>query len=739
MKRRLWDVPLWKQGRKVILAFGLALTMFASACGTSSSETTSEAAQSSAAAAETTAAETTAAAAVEETTTAAASSGLEESVKLLNDYDNPAVYTSPSNQILYHGLYRQEIQVNDVDRELVVYLPEHARKNEYFVTIALPSDADVYSFLEESGWMEIADENNCGIRILLPDGKWGTYEEEAAYINTARNAGGNSFAGFYYTAYGFEYLYGAGDGGALLEQWAAENPMQVISQVFVDTDVSSDSLADQTKDIIYANDMTMPSYPDSEVVGVYESVDAVEVPVPTWLVDSEDSLSYWQQVNDCETEAEKLNVSVDTNVYWQDKEASNAIATSYSDVISQVRVSEEAEYSDEKFAEDVYDFFSKYTRAVGDSVYSNVLGKRLDYKEAKADGRLFEVFDYVQTVDNTGNENATTPSTDWERNYIVYVPEQCKDYSETSYPVVYFFSGGSTPSHAYLDQTHAWEIADKYGFIAVVPSSVNGWNLQDGSWPETIDPETGSISDDVAFVNQLFTTIEQDFNVDTGRVYITGLSMGGIFCNYLGMQLGDRITAVGLTSGPIFGSETYDKDYSVGTGLMYQEGATTNTLPTMVVMGERDNWPIYVGEWNFDLTDKWYAGQMNSNNPNRYNDAYYSAATQDYWLSRNGLELDAYEIVEEGLTLNGQDVDPVEYNKETAAKRYTTYQWNGSDDIPLFSWVQCAGRAHSTVVSDYEKVWTDWFSHFRTQKSESGSTSYYSASGFEKDDAVELK
>lgn len=94
MKRRLWDVPLWKQGRKVILAFGLALTMFASACGTSSSETTSEAAQSSAAAAETTAAETTAAAAVEETTTAAASSGLEESVKLLNDYDNPAVYTS---------------------------------------------------------------------------------------------------------------------------------------------------------------------------------------------------------------------------------------------------------------------------------------------------------------------------------------------------------------------------------------------------------------------------------------------------------------------------------------------------------------------------------------------------------------------------------------------------------------------------------------------------------------------
>lgn len=95
--------------------------------------------------------------------------------------------------------------------------------------------------------------------------------------------------------------------------------------------------------------------------------------------------------------------------------------------------------------------------------------------------------------------------------------------------------------------------------------------------------------------------------------------------------------------------------------------------------------------------------------------------------------------MEEGLTLNGQDVDPVEYNKETAAKRYTTYQWNGSDDIPLFSWVQCAGRAHSTVVSDYEKVWTDWFSHFRTQKSESGSTSYYSASGFEKDDAVELK
>lgn len=723
---------------RIVLLSGLcAASMMFGACASSASE--SSAAESTYS--ESTTVQETTTAAAKESSIASETSSNETNIELLNDLEMQAVYTSPSNQILYHGLYRQIIEVDNEERELAVYLPEGTRKNEYFVTIALPDNSDVYSFFAESGWKNIADENNCGIRILLPaDGVWGDYEKEKAYIDTARNAGGNSFAGFYYTTYGFEYLFGAGEGGALLERWAAENPMQVISQVFINTGVNTNELNRWTENISYNNDLSMKSNPDSSVSGAYESVPAKEIPIPTWLItDNAEDLEYWKEINDCKEEEVLNNLPLKTTVYWQDKENSNAIATSYSDVTSQVRTSVSAEYNNPDLTQAVYDFLSDYTRAVGDSVYSNVLGKRLDYAEAKEKGRLFEVFDYVQTVDNSGNKDATTPTTDWERNYIVYVPEQCSNYKTTQYPVVYFFSGGSTPSHAYLDQTHAWEIADKYGFIAVIPSSVNGWNLQDGSWPETIDPLTNSISDDLDFVDKLFTTIENDFNVDTGRVYITGLSMGGIFCNYLGMQLGDRITAIGLTSGPIFGAEIYDANYSVGTGMQYEENATTNLLPTMVIMGERDNWPIYVGQWDFDLTDKWYAGQMNTNNENRYNDAYYSYATQNYWLTRNNLSMDNYKIVEEGLTKDGQDVIPVKYTDETSAQRYTTYLWYNEQDAPLFGWVQCAGRAHSTAISDYEKVWTDWFVHFQSEKEDDGNTiQYYSASGFAENDKVEI-
>lgn len=640
------------------------------------------------------------------------SRALAQEIPVLDELETITFTPELSNQIAFEGLYRQKIETGEEERELLVYLPEGTRKQEYFLNIALPAEADAESFLSESGWIQIADAEHLGLRVYLPgeDG-WKSYEEEAAYISAANNAGGNAFFGMYYSSFGADYLYGVGEGAAILEQWAAGNPRGTIAGIFLDANLTSEELTSVAGQVVYGDDMTTIDS-DADLQPVFLPVSADEVPVPVWIAGADETQSYWEKANDCFAQAEAYSGAVDAKIYYQDKETSNAIATSYTDAVSQVRVSETADAYSQAFNEEAYSFLRTYTRDPSDSVYASSLTYRLDEKKAAQEGRYFEIFDFVQTVDNSDNPDASTATTDWMRNYIVYVPEQCTDYEEVQYPVVYFFPGGSDASQRYFENTDCWQIADKYGFIAVVPSAVNGWNLQDGSWPPTIDPETGSVSDDIDFVDKLFTAVQEQFHTDQGRVFITGLSMGGIFCNYLGMQLGDRITAIGDTSGPIFGAEIYNEEYSVGEGLQYMENATDNLLPYMQIMGSRDNWPIYVGEWTDEAAQTWYSGQMHNNNPNRFNDVYYSYMTQSYWTQRNGVDFDSYEIVEKGLTADGQLTPAVEYNAENTALRYTTYQWKNSQGIPVTSWSQSAGRSHCTAITDYEKVWTDWFVHF---------------------------
>ena len=598
--------------------------------------------------------------------------------------------TKLSNEIPYRGLYREEVKTEQGNvREMLIYLPEGMRRSEYFVTIALPDREDVEAYIERSGWLSLADKKRTGLFFLVPeDGCWKSLEEEGSYLKAVRMAGGNPFTGFRYNSRRTEYLFGAGEGGAVLEQWAAGHPMDVIAQVYINTDVSENKLRELSS-FSYSDDMRQPAHPESRVRPVFEDLPADRIPVATALFNSP------------------------TEAYWTEVNADNPLAAAE----NLVWLPEDLSYDDPEDIEKALDFMTSFTRGRGDSAHADRLSKRLDYEKAKAAGQLFEVFDFIQRVDNTGNDQAKTPYTDWKRNYIVYIPEKCWDYKTVRYPVYYFFSGGNTPSHDYFDEVDVSSIAEKYGFIAVVPSSVNGWNTQDGSWPPTIDPKTGSISDDIAFMDSLFTKIEEDFNVDPGRVYITGHSMGSIFCNYLGMQLGDRITAIGACSGPLFDAAVYNEAYSKGTGYQYTENALETILPAMFIFGERDNWPVYIGAWDDAKYETWYGGMMNALNPaRRFNDVYYSFSTQEYWVRRNGLSFEDHVYTEEGFLKDGQTEEPVPFTKENIEKRYTTAVWKNRLEIPLCAWVACAGRAHGAAHTDYEKAWTDWFSHFTMDK-----------------------
>lgn len=131
------------------------------------------------------------------------------------------------------------------------------------------------------------------------------------------------------------------------------------------------------------------------------------------------------------------------------------------------------------------------------------------------------------------------------RNYIVHLPLAYNKKVPT--PVVIYFHGGAgNMKAAYRDGLD--KMSDKHGFILAVPEGtgeVNAGSLRGrwngGKW------ETGVCcgdADDVGFISKMIDEIKKNFNIDKNKIYVTGISNGGLMTNRLGCELSDKIAAI---------------------------------------------------------------------------------------------------------------------------------------------------------------------------------------------------
>ncbi|HST24544.1 MAG TPA: PHB depolymerase family esterase [Gaiellaceae bacterium] len=104
--------------------------------------------------------------------------------------------------------------------------------------------------------------------------------------------------------------------------------------------------------------------------------------------------------------------------------------------------------------------------------------------------------------------------------------------------------------------------ANADGFIVVYPQG----SIAEGSgfdWNVPGQPLVGGrhvpagTPDDVAFVNQLVTTLEGSYCIDPKRVYATGFSGGARMTSELGCALSGRIAAIAAVSGLRFPSDCH--------------------------------------------------------------------------------------------------------------------------------------------------------------------------------------
>ena len=126
------------------------------------------------------------------------------------------------------------------------------------------------------------------------------------------------------------------------------------------------------------------------------------------------------------------------------------------------------------------------------------------------------------------------------RTYRLYAPPKLE--ANRRLPLVFVLHGAGGSGAKLPDVTHFNEVADKHGFLVVYPEGFEKhWNDLRGI-PEW-SAQTGNI-DDVGFFSALIDRLVAKNRVDPKRVYVTGISNGGLMSHRLGCELSAKVAAI---------------------------------------------------------------------------------------------------------------------------------------------------------------------------------------------------
>ncbi len=555
----------------------------------------------------------------------------------LDNYPRPEIDITAANLLPLNGYFEQTVEVGVDKRKVKVYIPEGTPIRGFFTVITVPDGEETEKFLQTSGWLKIADERQEGLFILeAGKGGWGSFDNELNYVNAAMKKFGETT---YYSTMGVYYIAGYGKGGAALQGWAVDNPLFVISQAYIHSDDLSTNYLRTTGAKEYGTDVEREGF---------DNVPYSEISVPTWIINKKlssvkNTVDYWKTANDVVATSIKEKGPFNRNVYPQKKD-SKAWPTQNSGPISKVVTMEQGiGETSNALTKSIYDFLSYYTRYDNTSVYGNSLGIRGSYD--------------VNTIEMVEPDGRA-----WVREYITYVPTSYN--GKKALPVVYALGGNTQTGRVFFEATQWWQVAEENDFIVVFPSSQYS-SATAVTW-NTNNTSTATMSNDFNFIKAVIEEIDETYNTDPSKRYVTGQSLGSSMAQRTSFYLADYFAAIGSTS------------FFVSSGAA---DGYNGIVPSYLIMGEKDNWP-------YDFTN--------------VNSQPYRAV--DYWTTRN--------------KLNGV-MDWSSYDQDG---RYHNYIWNNKDGIPLYRYSWTEARSHNNIHAESEWLWNEWFSHWTMNE---GQVRYY--------------
>lgn len=526
------------------------------------------------------------------------------------------------------GLFEKSVIVTNATvgkRAVKIYIPENAEAGDYFVVLTVPDGEDTVEWMASSGWMTMAAQNNIWLYVMEPkDKKWGTIEDEMPYIKQAYT---NIFAarGKHYLTFATRYLVGYGAGGKALQMFAMKNSITVAAAAFVGASDIDEN---------YLRIMSNSKYEKTDIA-------FSEVPMPVLLISEKFSgatavvADYWKKANAC------VSTSCDFNggkIYYQEKGTlSQFTPTSCSSVALMEKKS--AEYADAALTEMIYKkFLSLYTR-YGGFAGGNILGNRPDHRELGVEIKKITVGDRM-------------------REYLIYIPQSVRRSNKAA-PVLFYFPGSQQTHKMMFDISRMWEVADAGKFILVIAQGIADINHE--NWPVWDLTKSIGKNYDLKFIEALVKQTDKDYNIDPGRRYISGHSMGGMLSMLIGMNMSEYFAAMATTSA------LYIESFMGGPLDVKRDTMRFEPIPFWTFMGEYDIWP-YDFNVNMDVKN-----------------------TLEYWLVRN-------KAGTFGDHMSKKD------------GRFLTYEWTNENNIPMVRYTVTMNRSHSIIPKEISLIWDEWFS-----------------------------
>jgi polyhydroxybutyrate depolymerase len=135
-----------------------------------------------------------------------------------------------------------------------------------------------------------------------------------------------------------------------------------------------------------------------------------------------------------------------------------------------------------------------------------------------------------------------------KRKYLLHVP---KSYSsEKSVPLVIVLHGAFGTAKISRWDSRMSEQSEKDGFIVSYPCAAFGtWNAG-----RCCGISQHKNVDDVAFISNLIGKLKKDYNIDPSKVYVAGVSNGGMMAYRLGKEISNEIAAIAPIEGCMYES-----------------------------------------------------------------------------------------------------------------------------------------------------------------------------------------
>jgi polyhydroxybutyrate depolymerase len=156
-----------------------------------------------------------------------------------------------------------------------------------------------------------------------------------------------------------------------------------------------------------------------------------------------------------------------------------------------------------------------------------------------------------------------------QRSYLVHIPPGLEQPTGL---VINLHGAGMTGS-AQAAMTNYNAVADQHGFVVAYPEGI------DLSWA---DGRGGSVPDrqgvdDVGFLVALADRLTQDFGIDRGRVFATGMSAGAFMANRLACSRADVFSAVAAVAGTL--GSAFPCSPSQPVSVLNIHGTADNVVP----------------------------------------------------------------------------------------------------------------------------------------------------------------